>query len=488
MKLIGRRQEIEILDRIYQADEAQFLALYGRRRVGKTFLIKQFFQHKDSAIFFNVTGLKKGKMQEQIKHFTTRFSEVFYSKHIKLENPKSWDEALALLTSGIKEQESRKKIIIFFDELPWLVTKNSRLLQQIDYYWNQYWSDNPQVKLIICGSSASWIIKKVINDTGGLHNRITDRILLTPFNLNETAAYLNSKNIFLNYQQIVLIYMVTGGVPYYLSKIKWQMSAMQIIEKLAFSKKAFFLDEFDNLFSSLFDGHETHVNIVRTLSKNRYGIGKRKLLESVGAYGGNSAARLQELEDAGFIMSFRPVYHKKRGIYYRLIDEYCFFYLKWIEPIKDLLNSQALDNHEWQAIQSTPEWNSWLGYAFESVCYKHLLQIKRVLNLPPMSLSSSWRYSPIKNSRECGAQIDLLFDRRDDAITICEIKYSNQPFVITKSYFEKLQQKIDVFSEKTKTKKQLFLVIVAANGIKKNIYSRKLVSGVVVLDDLFKDK
>lgn len=483
MDVVGRIKELKILNRLYVSDEAQFLALYGRRRVGKTFLIRQFAHSKPEAIFFNVTGSKEGDLEEQTNHFIQRIGEVFYGG-TKLAPIKNWDKLFALLTNALDQQAKDKKIILFFDELPWMATQNSRLLQSIDYYWNQYWSHDPRIKLIICGSSASWIINKIIKSTGGLHNRITEKILLESFNLNDTQKYLASKDIVLGRKQILLLYMATGGVPYYLSKIMWKLSAMQILEKLAFSKDAFFLGEFDVLFASLFNDHDAHEKIVRALAKHRYGIGKRDLLKMIGSVGGSGGAKLQELEDAGFIMSFKPLYHKKKGIYYRLIDEYVFFYLKWIEPIKESLRLQALDAGDWQAIRITPEWYNWQGVAFESICYKHLILIKRKLALPPMSMASTWRYAPNAKTEGRGVQIDLLFDRRDDVINICEIKCTEEPFVITKDYLENLRLKMQVFKEQTGSQKQLFLSLVSANGLKQNSYAKE-VTGLVTLDDLF---
>lgn len=486
MDLLGRTEEVNILTQLYNSTEPEFLALYGRRRVGKTFLVKQFFQNKKNTIFFSATGSKDGNLEEQTSNFISRISEVFYD-NLPLEKIKNWNNIFKLLTDAINKQSKNNKIIIFLDELPWMATRNSRLLQILDYYWNQYWSTDQRIKLIICGSSASWIINKVINNTGGLHNRITEKMLLEPFNLLNTKRYLESKHIILDEKQVLMLYLITGGVPYYLSKIKWKLSAMQIIEKLAFSKKSFFLDEFENLFSSLFKDHDIHIQIVKALAKHRYGIGKRRLLEMVGSAGGNSAIRLQELEDAGFIMSFKPIYHKRKGTYYRLIDEYSCFYLRWIEPIKNMLSKQALDKGDWQSMRATPEWSSWLGYSFESVCYKHLRQIKRALELPAMSIANTWRHVPAKNSNEQGTQIDLLFDRKDDAVTLCEIKFSDKEFVISKDYTEKLQKKMRVFKEQTRTKKQLFLSFIAANGLKNNLYAKEMVSEVATLEDLFKD-
>lgn len=481
---IGREEEINILERMYASNKPELLALYGRRRVGKTFLIRQFFKDK-KVVFFNTTGAKDGTLTEQLGHFNDQISKIFYNG-IPLVAPKTWDEAFSLLTKVINETKA-KKIILFFDEIPWMATRKSRLLQHLDYYWNQHWSNDKRIKLIICGSSASWIIKKVINNKGGLHNRTTQRIHLEPFNLQETKSYLNSLGVRLKNQQILLLYMVTGGVAYYLSNIKKGLSAAQIIENLAFNEKGILFDEFNNLFSSLFDQSEACIQIVQMLGKHPYGLGKRELLKSLGksSMGGSGLKKLEELENAGFIMSFTPHYHKRQGIYYRLIDEYVLFYLKWIAPIRKSLQKKSLEKGNWQSMQQTPTWYSWLGYAFESVCYKHIFAIRKALSIPPDAIANAWRYVPRKGKPEQGAQIDLLFDRNDDAITICEIKYTEKPFTLTKDYMAALKRKLVVFKEQTRSRKQLFLAIISANGVKNNLHTEDNISGVVTLDDLF---
>lgn len=487
MPLVGRDNQIKTLENILNSVKPEFLAIYGRRRVGKTFLVREFFKNKQETIFFNVSGAKNGMLKEQIQHFIQQIGLVFYHG-ADLKTSKTWDQAFEQLTKAINHCSPNKKIILFFDELPWMATKNSRLLSTLDYYWNQHWSNYPNLKLIICGSSASWIIQKIIKSRGGLHNRITEKIALEPFSLKETKDFLNSMGVKLTHSQILLIYMAMGGVPYYLSKIKKGLSAAQIIELLAFSKNAFFLEEFDNLFASLFDDGDIHEKIVKLIGENRYGISQRRLLEAMGKalLGAGGVKKIRDLEEAGFIESFKPLYHQKKGIYYRLIDEYTIFYLKWIEPIRDMLQSQSLETGNWQAIQNTPEWYSWAGYAFEAVCYKHISVIRKTLSLGPTALASSWRYTPYKNPQRQGAQIDLLFDRKDGSITLCEIKYTTEPFALSKDYFEILQRKIKIFVEKTKTEKQIFMAFISANGIKPTLYSEDMVSDLVTLEDFFR--
>lgn len=486
MSLIAREEEVRVLENLYQSNQPEFLALYGRRRVGKTYLIRTFFAEKEG-IFFNVTGTKDGPMKEQIANFTDQLGQVFYGG-VKLEAKKNWRDAFDLLTTVLKTHvKDDKPIVLFFDELPWMAGRNSRLLQALDYYWNQHWSGDPRIKLIICGSSASWMINKIINNRGGLHNRVTKRICLEPFNLAQTKQFLDAAGVQLNQRQILLLYMVMGGVPYYLSQVEKGLSTAQVIERLAFSKKSFLMDEFDNLFSSLFDDCETHISVVKLLAQHPYGLGERKLLEKVGRHtiGGTGRNKLKALEETGFIMRFTPLFHRKKGVYYRLTDEYTLFYLKWIEPLKGALKMDSLDHEHWQAMQLTPEWYSWLGYAFESVCYKHISKIRKALKLPAMSLAGTWRYVPKKGAHEEGAQIDLLFDRQDDAITVCEIKFSDEPFVLTKGYVEALRRKVRVLQVQTRTKKQIFIAMIASAGLKNNFYAEDFISETAMIEDLF---
>lgn len=484
VKIVGREDEVQTLRSFLESDRPEFLAIYGRRRIGKTYLIRSFFEGED-VIFFNVTGTKDGLLSDQIAHFTKQIGDVFY-RGVQLKSGKNWDKTFEILTDAFKTIQN-KKIILFFDEFPWMATKNSKLLQVLDYYWNQYWSVNSQIKLIICGSSASWIIDKIVNNKAGLHNRLTRNINLEPFNLNEASEYLAHLGIKLNKEQILSIYMVMGGVPYYLSKLEKGCSAVQSIERLAFRRKSFLLEEFDNLFSSLFEDHETNIDIIRLIAENRYGLGQEALLKKMGKalHGKTGLRKLKALQDAGFIIAFKPHLHRKKGIYYKVIDEYTLFYLRFIEPIRNGLSERGLVKGYWDKKHNSSEWNSWSGYAYEAICYKHIGQIRKALDLSPTAIPTTWRYTPRKGSKEQGAQIDLLFDRDDNAITICEIKYTDQAYSLSKSYAEILHKKVDVFQAITRNKKQIFLAMIVASGLKESIYSKEMIDSEVTLDDLF---
>lgn len=482
--IIGRTEETTELKDIYKSPRAELVAVYGRRRVGKTYLINSFFkQHK--CTFFQAVGLRKGSMRHQLQNFTESISETFYNK-TPLQNTATWSDAFRLLTSNIESSSKQGKVVIFLDELPWMATARSGFLDAFDYYWNKYWSHITNLKVIICGSSASWIINKIINDTGGLHNRVTRQIILRPFLLYEVKEYLEYIGLKLNNNQILDIYMALGGIPFYLNNLKRNLSVAQNISQLGFKLNGLLYNEFDKLFDSLFKEAEAYKEIVRVIASKFYGIERADLDAKcrLSSNGGTLTERLKALEDSGFIISFMPYGHKSKGAYYRLVDEYSLFYLQWIEKYKIKTLKVNANNDFWSSIYNTPAWSSWSGYAFEAVCYKHIDFIRKALNITG-GVASSWRHSPI-SKEDNGTQIDLLFDRIDDAITICEIKYSAQPFVIDKPYAKKLLEKCAVFKKITRTKKQIFIALISVNGLKNNLYADDLITHTVTIEDLMK--
>lgn len=340
--------------------------------------------------------------------------------------------------------------------------------------------------LIICGSSASWIIRNIINNKGGLHGRVTRKMRLLPFALSETEKYLKSRHIDLDRKQIIDIYMAMGGVPKYLSYVKRGKSSAQIINEVCFTLKGGLYDEFDNLYKSLFDNYEHHIAIVKVLSKESEGLTKLELLDKVKMPSGGTSTRIiDELVDAGFLI-FVPSFHKKKvGGIYRLIDEYSLFYLTWIAE-NSKIGLESVDSEFWVKKYGTAKWNSWSGCAFESLCLKHIQKIKKALGISGIStIEAGWRHLPKKAAAQQGAQIDLVIDRADKCINLCEMKYSDEEFAIDKSYADKLLTKKKVFKEQTETTKTLFTTMVTTYGVKKNAHYLSVVDNQLTMDDLF---
>ena len=475
--LVGRKHERQLLEKAYQSDESEFIVVYGRRRIGKTYLVREFFKGKDCK-FLHATGLQQGTQKKQLKKFTDALSHTFYDD-APLVLPGNWDEAFGLLNKQLLKYT--EKTVIFLDELPWMATKKSSLLQEMDYYWNHHWSVNKNVILIVCGSSASWLISKILYNKGGLYNRTTCTIKLMPFSLSETREYLQSRKIKLNDAHILSLYLAFGGVPYYLRYIEPGLTAEQNIQYLVFDKNTPLADEFNKLFDSLFENADAYVELIRLIAKRKEGIGRADLksIATLSTGGGRLSRRLKDLCETGFIEEYTP-WGRTIGDYYKLIDEFCLFYLHWVDAQK----SRKFTQDYWINQSQQPAYYAWSGYAFEAVCMKHMVQIIDSLGIKANTIGS-WRFVSRQNT-ESGAQIDLIIDRTDNAMTIGEIKFTDHPFAIDKQYAEKLKYKIDLFRKKTGTSKQIFLVMIASSGLKKTIYSEDMVSGVVVLDDLFK--
>lgn len=472
MPLIGRQPEKALLDRLLASGEAEFLALYGRRRVGKTYLIREHFKKQ---LVFELTGLKNGPMKEQLANF---HQELTQRGGKPPEVPGTWQEAFQQLAVHLKSRRGTGKLVIFLDELPWLAGPRSGFLPALDHLWNTFLSRDPRFILVICGSAASWMIAKVIDHKGGLHNRVTARIRLEPFTLAESAVFLKARGMNLtNYDQLTLA-MVMGGVPHYLKEAAPGKSATQIIDEACFHPTGLLRGEFDRLYASLFDHSDRHVEIVRRLASEPQGVTRSGL---TGTYttGGRLTETLRELEEAGFISTHVPFEKKSKDTIYRLTDEYSLFYLKWIE------NKRSAGAGTFLKTQGSPGWRAWSGYALESLAHKHLPQIKRALGIAEVETNHcSWIQRPDKTWPD-GAQIDLLIDRADNTINVIEIKFSHGPFTITKKYAEELRRKVEVFRNASGTKKNVFLTFLTTHGITQNAYAKELVQVSLTTDNLF---
>ncbi len=475
--IIGRRHEIEGLEKCYNSNEAQFITVFGRRRVGKTFLIREFFKKKDCH-FFHATGIQGGKMPKQLEKFAEALSETFYRGR-KMVRPKNWSEAFKILHEDIKGVDG--KVVIFIDELPWMATKRSGMMFEIDYYWNNKWAGMPNVILVLCGSSSSWIIRKIIKGKGGFYKRTTLKLDISPFSLSEVREYLRFKGVKLSDKHIMSLYMALGGIPYYLNQVEAKKTSQKNIQRLFFDEKSPLLDEFNVLFDSLFYKPEPYKEIIRELAKRKEGMVRSEIQHMVSSVsrGGTLTKRLEDLCFSGYIKQYRPC--KGSGEkFYKVTDEFCLFYLRWVEPHSE----SDFDEDYWLFQSSKPAYHAWAGYAFEAICRKHIHKILRAIGIRSGSPINPWRYVPSAWNEE-GAQVDLVVEQLDKAITLIEIKYTDRPFVIDKRYAANLERKVRVFKDRTGATEDIFLAMVAANGVKKTAYAKELLSAVVTLEDLF---
>ncbi|MDO6435660.1 ATP-binding protein [Flavitalea sp. BT771] len=468
--IAGRINEQQLLQQLLREDRSEFLAMYGRRRVGKTFLIRNVYQKE---MVFQMTGIADASSDQQLSNFFSalQFADPNNSNETR---PADWFKAFEMLRSFLQKSTARKKVV-FFDELPWIDTPHSNFLSALEHFWNAWASARTDIILVVCGSAASWMLSKLINNKGGLHNRVTRRIRLLPFTLGETEAYFKIKNIVLDRYQIIQLYMAIGGIPFYLNEIMPGKSAFQEIDRLCFTDGGLLVNEYQNLYRSLFKSAERHMTIVEALSQKNKGMVRAEIIQTSGlSNGGNTTKALMELEESGFITRTHPFEKKVKEAMYRLTDQYSLFYLKFMK------DKRAFGEGSWLSRIDSPAWRAWSGYAFENICFLHIGNLKKALGISGVYTEiSSW------SNAAKGVQIDLLIDRRDQVICLCEIKFSKDPYSITKAYRAELEKKLSAFRTVTATRKSVFLTMITPFGLENNTYSLGFVQNSITMEELF---
>ncbi len=476
MVVAGRDVEIDLLQEVLLTSQSEFVAMYGRRRIGKTYLIRQVYEKH---IIFDVAGLHEAHMEQQLENFYLTLSAQAQLP-LLTGVPSTWLQAFTLLKKYIDSIKRSKKKVIFFDEISWFDTPRSGFLAALDNFWNMYCSKRNDIVLVICGSAASWVITKVVNNRGGLHNRITRAIQLMPFTLQETAAYLKMLKVSLTLKDIVQVYMCVGGVPFYLKDIKPGQSVAQIIDMLFFKKNAILKNEFSNLYASLFKNAAWHITIVKALSKVNKGITRQGLLQLVTFNsGGGFTNTIQELVQCGFIQAHKPFGKKKEDWMYRLCDEFTLFYFKFL--------AGNIANQSWGQLGNKHSFTIWSGYAFENICIKHVTQLKAALGIKGI-LSTDYAWLNKGNQHDDGAQIDLLIDREDNCINICEMKFCDNIYQLSKTQAASLLQKVQVYKRVTKTKKNIFVTLITPYGATQNEHLLSVITNTITINDLFANK
>jgi uncharacterized protein len=470
--LIGRKEEIALLNKVSTMEKSSFVAVYGRRRVGKTYLIRQTFKNQFT---FQATGIANVNTKLQLMNFHSALQEYFPQLQTR-KTAQNWFDAFQTLRACLEKSEQAKKII-FLDELPWFDTQKSYFIAALEHFWNSWASSRSDIVLIVCGSAASWMIGNLLNNRGGLHNRITHRINLLPFTLHETELYLQHRGGVFDRYQIAQFYMILGGVPFYLEQIEMGESVAQNIDRLCFRANAPLRTEFENLYASLFRKAEKHIAVIETLAKKQKGLTRKDLIKLAKLPEGGATTRiLKELEESHFIRQYREFGKIQRNAFYQLTDFFSIFYLKFMQ------DSTLDDKNAWLNGLDSPQIRAWNGFAFERLCLLHSDCIKQALGIVGVQTqTSAW----LGTEGEEKAQVDLLIDRRDRVINLCEIKFSIHQFQINKQYAEELRRKIALFKRITATKKSVYLTFITSYGLETNEYSLGLVQNSLTMDCLF---
>ena len=477
-KIIGRLKETQELTDLYNSKRPEFVVVQGRRRVGKTYLITELFQ--DEFAFYH-TGLSPAESNIEDKTVLQNQLDAFFTSLVRFgymgKTISSWLQAFDALTTLLEGKGKEKRQLVFIDELPWLDTPRSGFMPAFEHFWNGWGAGRSNLMLIVCGSATSWISDKILNSKGGLFNRTTYEIKLEPFCLKECEDFYKDRGVMMSRLDQLQAYMVTGGIPYYLSLIRKGRSIAQNIDDLFFAKDAKLGQEFDRLFNSLFANPEVNKKIIRQLGKKRYGMTRKELSGASGiTSGGSLTGSIKALEASGFIGSFNNYDGPRTDVRYRVIDSFCLFWLYFKDKKK------TTNERFWQDNLISPMLNAWRGYTFENICFLHVRQIKSALGIAGVQTETMpW----LSRRKEGGAQIDMVIDRADNVINICEMKFSGSDYTIDKDTDEELRGKIDAFQSETHTKKSLQLTLITTFGLVRIQYSNS-VQSLVRMDDLFK--
>ena len=471
--IIGRKKEIKKLQELYNSESAELVAIYGRRRVGKTYLVDNVFGEN---IFFRHAGLSPiegNTMHEQLVHFHRSLKLSGWEKE---DVPTSWLEAFYMLEDLVEQRASKKKkIVLFIDEIQWMDTPKAKFMTGFEAFWNGWACHKKNIMVIVCGSSSSWILDKLINNHGGLYNRITCEIRLQPFTLRECENYLESRGVVMSRYDIVQAYMMLGGIPFYLKYLDKALSLAQNIDSMFFAENAILRDEFDRLFVSLFSNAEEMKTIVRCLSEKNRGLSRKEIVQATGIDdSGNFSKKLKALVSGGFVIKYSSFGNGKREDYYKLTDPFCLFYLKFMKDKR---------KKRWINIEETRKVMVWKGYAFENVCWNHLSQIKDALKIGGVVTEESL-WSKRGDDSTDGTQIDLIIDRKDHVLNMCEIKFYSDEFAVDKEYHLILERRKKLLREVIPAKSVVHSTLITTYGLKRNEYSGDFVS-VITADDLF---
>ena len=467
-RIVGRVQEIKVLTNTLSSRRSELVAIYGRRRIGKTYLVREFFGDK---IEFSLTGLEVGDRADQIENFMIKLNE-FTNDLYENETPVTWLAAFTLLKKYLKTiKVTKAKKVIFIDEFPWADSPKSRFLPAFENFWNDYCTTRTDLVVVVCGSAASYMMKKIIRNKGGLHNRITQRIELQPFTLYETEAFFKYKDNPVEQYDLLKMYMAFGGVAEYLEHVNTGESSVQAIDRLCFSDGGFLENEYADIFNSLYGQNSYHEQIIHVLAADRKkGLTRADLLNKTNiSTGGQFSKSLEELILSGFVLKYDSYREKSKTTLYRIYDEFCLFHLQFMIPFK---------GSKWTSVYQKQKYRTWCGYAFETICLKHIKEIKKGLECDQIE-SKNYTWSSSK------AQVDLVVDRDDNTVNLCEIKYYSGDYELDASDLKKLRNRETQFRAVKEPKKGLKTAVITTWGVKQNLYSKAIVRSIVTMKSLF---
>jgi AAA+ ATPase superfamily predicted ATPase len=428
MDFIGRNSELARLDRFLRSPQPRIAVIYGRRRIGKSMLIQQALQGT-SPLFFE--ALEERSTRDQLNHF------MFQLQHLtghQAGRPRRWTEALLQLNQVL---EVRPRPLVF-DEFQWMANYRHELVSELKYVWDHFLSKRSGQKLILCGSIASFMVEKVLKSSA-LYGRIETELEVPAFKLIETQRMLPGKG----FDEIVQAHLLTGGVPKYLELMRDYPSVQLALQDLAFKPDGYFTTEYQRIFASHFGRNPDFEAIIRALAARPLGLMREELAQTAKITpGGRLSEHLRDLESAGFMSAETPFHRglESRQIKYFLCDAYLRFYFAFIRPnLKKIRAGQGANILA--GLFGNSAMQAWMGRSFEYLCLQHALEISRIVGFSAVDFKMGPYFSPARRGTP-GVQVDLVFDRADNVLTVCEMKHSSKPVGI--EVIASMKRKIEI--------------------------------------------
>lgn len=474
--IIGRKAEQRDLDEWCHSAKPELICVYGRRRVGKTYLVQNAFEGQFA---FFATGSDDRRNAVQLKAFHAALRRAGCAERTV---PQDWFEAFNRLRLALEQPDvvraSCGRRVVFLDEFPWLAAKRSDFLAAFSDFWNGWASCQSDLVVIICGSATSWIVKNILENTASMYNRVTRQLYVAPFDLHDVEEMTQSLRLGWSRDAVLQCYLVFGGLPYYLDMLDRRKSLSQNIDALCLGTNAPLRREVPLLMEASLGNAPLHRAILRELAQSKVGIRRMDLANRVeGGTTGSFKRALDDLEKCGYIRCYTNRYERRKPSVYQLVDPFLLFGFRFMVD-------RAPDGHglvSWKDFERTPAYYAWRGNAFEIACVNHTRQIKHAIGISAVKTEDfPWSSS----TSEPGAQIDMVIERADGVTNLCEMKYTDGPFVADREFEEDMARRRRVFQIESATKNTVQSVLVCPQGLRPNTHSWDI-AHVVDIDDLF---
>lgn len=473
MEMVGRVQERRCLDRCDGSDKSELVCVYGRRRVGKTFLVEQtlgpFFA-------FHVVGSKDAATSSQLREFGLELTD---RGDPNPNPPADWREAFNRLYKVITAPDAPRsphgKAVVFIDEFPWFAKQRSDFLSAFSTFWNRRSTTGQKLLVVICGSATSWVIEHVLESAGDMAARVTESIFLKPFALAETKEYFDSRGFGWDERSLIETQMVFGGLPYFFSLMSPHQSLAQSIDRLCLRPRAQLRDETMILLESTMRRSRLYVELFALLAQHRYGVPKAEAMRLLGHSTNQFIKATAEAVKCGYVHEYKNLSKPQNPKYLMLVDPFILFHYRLIEP------AHGDSPRSWADFVADQErYTAWRGNAFEIVCLQHVRQLKSALGIGGV-LTKEYPWASARKAG--GAQVDLVIERADRIVNLCEMKFTDAPYELTSAVEQELVRKREVFREETGTRLALKTVLVSAQGTAG--YHDSQIAQIITADDLF---